>query len=254
MYNFFKLLLLTPLLLFPSLSRAKPNVLDYYNEISKQSEIVTHKIFHKNGKYITYAEEFYPNKLYENRTVVDKRNGYIFFADEGTGAGGSSYEIVLFRNTNRVPLIGVVHNKHDTIEPTLTSEILFFKKEKDSWYKTPTLWENIALTDFLPNDFSIKDLKFLKSKLGATVYYKLPRKGFVGEAQLHFTHGLNNKICKQHADTLGFEKKTVDFFCQKINHNKKIMRIIKIKWNKKRAQFKVIGKSNKLPKMAIDLY
>ena len=253
MYNFFKLSLLT-LLLSPTLSLAKPNVLDYYNEISKKSDILRHKIFHKNGKYITYSEDFYPEILNENKTIVDKRNGYIFFADEGTGIGGSSYEIVLFRDTNNVPLIGVVHNKHDTIEPTLTSEIIFFKKEKDSWFKPTTLLDDISLADFLPNDFSIKDLKFLKSKLGAILYYKLPREGFVAEAQLHFTHGLNNKICKEHADTLGFEKKIIDFFCKKINHNKKIMRIIKIKWVKDLAQFKVIGKSNKLPKMAIDLY
>jgi len=253
MHNFFKLSLLT-FLLFPTLSMAKPNVLDYYNEISKQSDILNHQIFYKNGKYITYAEAFYPEPLYENITVVDKKNGYIFFLDEGTGAGGCSYEFVLFRDLEKIPYIGVVFNTHDTIKPTLTSKLTFYEKEIDGWYETPTLWNEISLEDFLPDDFTIENFKFLKSSLGATIYYKLPRKGLVGEAQLHFTYGLDNKICKKHSDIFEFDRGTVDYFCKEINHNKKIMRIIKIKWDKKTAQFKVIGKSNKLPKKAIDLY
>ena len=254
MYNFFKLSLLTTLLLFPSLSTANPNVLDYYNTIAKQSNILNHKIFYENGKYITYAEAFYPDELYENRTIIDKRNGYIFFADEGTGAEGSSYEFVLFRDSEQLPYLGLVYNTHDTFEPTLTSRITFFTKEDQHWYRHPTLWDKISLSDFLPDNFTVKDIKFLNLELGATIYYKLPRKGLVGEAQLHFTYGLDEHICKKHSDILMISKEAINYFCKKINNNKKLMRIIKVKWDKNLAQFRVIGESNKLPEMAIDLY
>ena len=186
MYNFLKPSLLICLFL-PTLSTANPNVLDYYNEFLPKSDMINHEIFQKNGEFITYAEEFYPENLYKNDTIVDKKNGYIFVNDAGSGAGGSSYQFVLFKNSTGSPYIGIVHHKYDTIAPSLESEIQFFHKDVDIWYPYSSLWNKLTIVDFLPNDFTVKDVKFISSQLGATVSYNLPRKGLIGNAQLNFT-------------------------------------------------------------------
>ncbi len=244
-------LLLVGLLILPVLTLAREDVVKSYRDILPLSSLLNHKIFYKHGKYITYAEEFYPEKHYPNTTIVDKKNRYIFIVDEGTGAGSSTIQFILLGKNAPNPYAIVVRSGYDTIAPTLTSQIELYEQNDGKWTQRETFFDELTILDFLVDDMTIGDAKYIISKLGATIYYKLPRVGEIVEAQLHFTYGFEQSCTGSNEQEL--DARAVKFFCNNIYHNKSIYRVIREKWNDDYGRFQLLDKIKDRHKTALGI-
>lgn len=225
-----------------------------YEIYEKSPKSLDHKLFTKNGKLITYAQAFYPDELYENAyTVVDKKNGYIYILDEGTGAGSSGCQFILFRKKDHTPLIAMTKTFYDSMEAAHSYDTRFWEQTSDHQWKLTSfpIWQNIAIESFLPKNFTPKDFKYLTTNLQPKIYFKLPRSGLTAEAQLQFPPELNPKTCQNGlSEYTLIRQETLDFFCQKVD--KKVDRIIKIKWNKQIDDFEIVEKSKAIPQTTLE--
>lgn len=166
--------------------------------------------------------------------TVDASNGYIEIWDEGTGGGSFQVQVVLWRQADGQPLVGIAQTGYEPPYAEMTDLSLFgFDGTAwDNW--TSYAWPEISLADFMPDDMSIGDLRALKAT-GASVHITLPQHGLNPVAYLTTRDEEIKAVCGG-AEWFVIEDPTPYYlYCELLEA--RLYRQMEIIWDKDAVQF-----------------
>lgn len=185
------LLLLVALLALPVHAAAQPSVVRYYEEL-RQSGLVpdlTYALRREAGQWVTTS----PDWGTPMPVTVDGPRGYLRIMDEGTGGGSFETQVVLWRQADGLPLIGIAETSFDPA-PGQT-RLRFFAHDRHRWDDlTAYSWPGVSLADFMPPGMTIGDLRDLRA-IRAAVHVVLPRQGLRPEARLVYPQEEVRAVC-----------------------------------------------------------
>ena len=98
---------------------------------------------------------------YEFAALVDIKNGFIEFNDEGTGGGNVLIRVVLFRKADRSPLIGITKGGFNGFY--FESSTAFYKKCNKTWVEANDVFPAIYFERFLNKHY--REFYFDKDKI-----------------------------------------------------------------------------------------
>ncbi len=163
------------------------NVVDYYNSLpetffsDKDLGDIKYPLYKKGDIWFSHSSadnEFTP--------VVDIKNGYIEFNDEGTGGGNVNTKIVLFRKKDDSPLIGITMGGYNGIY--FESSTAFYELKNDEWIKTNNVFPELKIKRFLNKKY--QDLYFKRDDIvtpNLTTLTELPQLGTTIKIDLNFS-------------------------------------------------------------------
>lgn len=168
------------LCLLPLPAAAQPSVVTYYEEL-RQSGLVsdlTYALRQEGGQWVTTSPDWgTPMPI-----TVDGPHGYIRIMDEGTGGGSIETQIVLWRQADGLPLLGIAETGFAPAAGQ--TRLRFFAHDTVNWVEnTPYAWPGVTLADFMTAGMTADDLHDLQA-IRAAVYVELPRQGLGPEARL----------------------------------------------------------------------
>jgi len=224
-----------------SVNVAQADVIQYYKELQKIKHLgLAYPLRAKGKKWLTTNGEWHT----AIPVTVDLKNGYIFFSDEGTGGGNFDTQVVLYRKSDKSPLIGIVENGYDPPYPG-QAKVRFFSRGTKNWEnETAWVWPKIAVDDFLTPDMTIADLRSLKT-IGAVVYVKLPRKGTAAMAYLIINEDIAQAVCRGDPSIVVGNVAPYQDYCQRLKG--RMFNRIEILWNKQEGRFSK-GKKSRGPR------
>lgn len=127
--------------------------------------------------------------------VVDTANGYILITDEGTGGGSFETQAVLWRTSDRSPLVGIAESLIDG-EGAGETRLRFYGRHDGRWEDaTDHIWPGAPLDVFLRADMTVGDLRALRAA-GGRPHIRLPRKGTAIEVRLGLYADKVRAVCK----------------------------------------------------------
>ncbi len=169
-----------------SVSGCGQDVVDYYNSLpkiffsDKDLGDIKYPLYKKGDTWFSHSSadnEFTP--------VVDIKNGYIEFNDEGTGGGNVNTKIVLFRKKDESPLIGITKGGYNGIY--FENSTTFYELKNDSWVKTDNVFPEVKIERFLNKKYL--NLYFKRDNVitpNLTTLTKLPQQGTTINLDLNF--------------------------------------------------------------------
>ena len=171
--------LLILLLILPASGKAKAeNIFEIYKTIPAKlfPESGKHDFFRKNGKWHTTSLVDDPLEI-----ETDIKNGYIHFADDGTGGGWRYDTIALFRNSEGEPIIAQTESSQEGLIYYNDAKIIFLKRHNGKWHVIQPL-PKIDRRLFFPE---ISENLFNQYRSFYRILYILPRFGTNLEIHLH---------------------------------------------------------------------
>jgi len=214
-----------------SINVVQADVVQYYNELQKIKHLGLDYPLRREGKqWLTTNGEWHK----AIPVTVDLKNGYMFFTDEGTGGGNFDTQVVLYRKSDKTPLIGIVENGYDPPYPG-HANVRFFSLDSKNWQNdTVWAWPKISIDDFLTSDMTIADLRAIKA-VGAAVYVRLPRKGTSATAYLIINEDIAQAVCRGDSSIVVGNVAPYQDYCHRLKG--RMFNRIEVLWNKKEGRF-----------------
>jgi len=135
------------IVLMPIVGSAQ-NIVDYYRSLP-ESFFADKDLGNTKYPLLKKDNQWFSKSLggYEFAPLVDIKNGYIEFNDEGTGGGNNRIQVVLFRKADRSPIIGITKGGFNGFY--FDSSTSFYEKKNNSWEKSPAVFPEIKIERFL---------------------------------------------------------------------------------------------------------
>jgi hypothetical protein len=188
---FFGMALIALLATLPAIAAAQPSVVSAYEEIrgSGLAPDLTYEIRSQGGGWVTTS----PDWGTAMPVTVDAANGYVKIWDEGTGGGAYETQVVLWRQADGLPLVGIAETGYDPVPGN--TRLRFFAHDRHSWDEiTGYSWPGVGLADFMTPEMSVADLRALEA-INARVYIELPRSGLSPVARLAMPEEEIRAVC-----------------------------------------------------------
>ena len=169
-----------------SVSGCGQDVVDYYNSLpktffsDKDLGDIKYPLYKKGDTWFSQSladREFNP--------IVDIKNGYIEFNDEGTGGGNVNTQIVLFRKKDGSPLIGITMGGYNGIY--FENSTAFYELKNDAWIKTNNVFPELKIKRLLNKKY--QNLYFKRDGIvtpNLTNLTELPQTGTTINLHLNF--------------------------------------------------------------------
>ena len=178
-------------LVLPLQASAQTAVVDYYEDLRLSGLVadLTYALRQEGGQWVTTSPDWgTPMPI-----MVDGPNGYVRIMDEGTGGGSFETQIVLWRQADGLPLLGIAETSFDPAAGQ--TRLRFFAHDRHQWDElTGYSWPGVTLSDFMTSDMTIGDLRDLRA-IRAAVYVDLPRQGLRPEARLVYPEEEVRAVC-----------------------------------------------------------
>lgn len=171
---------LAALILAPLAAAAQPSVVVYYEDLRQSGAVrdLTYALRREGGRWVTTS----PDWGTAMPVTVDGPNGYVRVMDEGTGGGSFETQIVLWRQADDLPLLGIAETGF--LPQPGNTRLRFFAHDRHEWNElTGYSWPGVSLADFMTPDMTVADLRDLEA-IRAAVYIALPRQGLRPVARL----------------------------------------------------------------------
>ncbi|NOZ36073.1 MAG: hypothetical protein GXO80_12345 [Chlorobi bacterium] len=186
------------------------NVVDYFRLLKKDKLIDFPYTLSKSGNTWKSTSTDEAGFVNECGTLVDIKNGYIKFEDEGTGAGIFVTEIALFKTSNKRNILAVNTYFADDILQNSSKPPKFYEYKNGNF---KLLKDIFPVTT--PNQFFIKPYNLKKELLGT--YFELPHYGTTIKFCLDMNYAAKQEEkyrqnIKQTEFLYKFDKKQGNFF------------------------------------------
>lgn len=184
------------LIALPITALADPSVVDAYREIqdSGLAPDLGYRVQSKPGGWAVQS----PDWGTDIPITVDGPHGFIEIMDEGTGGGSFETQVVLWRQADGTPLVGIGETIFDPPYPE-TTRLRFFGFDTKLWGNWSTfVWPDVGLEDFLTGTMSIDDLRALRA-IRSSVYIRLPQVGLNPVAHLIVRNEEVEAVCRGEA-------------------------------------------------------
>ncbi len=188
------------------------NVVDYFRLLKKDKLINFPYTLSKSGNTWKSTSTDEAGFINECETLVDIKNGFIKFEDEGTGAGIFVTEIALFKTSDKRSILAVNTYFADDILQNSSNPPKFYEFQNGNF---KLLKDIFPVTS--PNQFFIKPYNLKKELLGT--YFELPHYGTVIKFCLDMNYAEKQeesylRNIKQKEFLYKFDKKQGKFFLQ----------------------------------------
>lgn len=148
------------------------NVVDYFRLLKKDKLIDFPYTLSKSGNIWKSTSTDEAGFVNECGTLVDIKNGYIKFEDEGTGAGIFVTEIALFKTSDKRNILALNTYFADDILQNSSKPPKFYEYKNENFKLLKDIFPATS-----PNQFFIKPYNLKKELLGT--YFELPHYGTI---------------------------------------------------------------------------
>lgn len=228
---------LVVLLVLPFQAGAQPSVVGYYEELrqSGAADDLTYALRQDGGRWVTTS----PDWGTPMPVTVDGPRGYMRILDEGTGGGTTEIQVVLWRQADDLPLLGIAETFLGPLPEG--TRLRFFVHNRNRWLEhTAYSWPGVTLADFMTPEMTVADLRDLQA-IRAAVYVELPRQGLRPMAQLIYPVDEVNAVCNGEDWFVPQDPAPYLRFCRDLSP--RLYRLIAFEWDPVAVQFRMGAKS-----------
>jgi hypothetical protein len=225
------------LFVLPLQAGAQPSVVGYYEELrqSGAADDLTYALREEGKRWVTTS----PDWGTPMPVTVDGPRGYMRILDDGTGGGSFETQVVLWRQADDLPLLGIAETFLGPL-PERT-RLRFFGHDRHRWDEiTDYSWPGVSLTDFMTPEMTVADLRALEA-IRAAVYVELPRQGLRPAARLVYPVDEVSAVCDGADWFVPADPAPYLRFCRDLSP--RLYRRIAFEWDPVAVQFRMGAKS-----------
>jgi hypothetical protein len=210
---------------------AQPSVVAYYQEL-RQSGVagaLPYALSQQGGAWVTTS----PDWGTAIPVTVDGPRGYIRILDEGTGGGAFETQIVLWRQADGLPLLGLAETP---VGPDASdTRLRFFAHDRHHWDDvTGYAWPGVALSDFMLDTMTVEELRVLQG-IRAAIQIVLPREGLSPEARLVLPEAEIRAVCQGEDGYVPADPAPYLTYCRRLEG--RLHRVVSFVWDPVAVRF-----------------